>query len=448
MHSGRIRRATRLLLLLLLGSVAGSAAGEVRYFRDWLASCDESPHTACRVSAFQLREGGPHYDYALRLERAASGASISLVFESTDTTLEAQASIEIKVDGRPATTVLHGGYRLDSRDKQLTVTSREAIDDLLPALRAGNRVYVHFTRAGGRKEVASFSLLGLTPALGFMRTRQQDVPGPASAPLPRNYRCMGQEPFWNLAIRGELARYSELGDESEGRELDGQTRSMAYLAVPTFAWRGRSANDTDDLVVFVTREHCVDTMADRPPYAYAARISLPGGDTRYGCCSAWTPPPIKPQDRPDDPGLPIARLDDKPAQDWSHQLLALMPAIRLCLERAPQDARTVITARTLDDGLIGVRLVNNAYQRYECVVDPQTARVARFGSLPPGSPSLPGEGMPLYRPASGEQPDAGCYDRERVVAEDGSLLGYLGYQTCFRAPQETPQTVAPTDTGD
>jgi uncharacterized membrane protein/invasion protein IalB len=449
MNSGRTRRARYLWPFILLGFALSSApeAGELRYFRDWLASCNDDTPMGCHASSFQLREGGPEYDHALRLERESPRAPISLVFESTTAALEAQAPVEIRVDDQPATTVFAGGYRLDPGAKALTVTAEEAIGTLLPRLRAGNRVFVTYTRADAQPGSVSFSLLGLTAALDFIQTQQEVAPSFATASLPRHYRCLGQEPFWNLAIRGEQARYAELGDEGEGRELVGQTRSMAYLNVPTFAWRGRGDDDAADLVAFVTRERCEDTMADRPPYAYTARISLPNGDTRYGCCSAQAPSPATTVGS-GEPGLPVASLDDKPAQDWSHLLLKLMPAIRLCLERSPQDARTVITAWNRDDGLIGVRLIGEGARRYECLVDMQVARIERFEPLPSDSPSLPGEGMPLYRPASGEPPAADCYDRERVLAGDGSLLGYLGYETCFRAPQESPQRVAPSDNGD
>jgi uncharacterized membrane protein/invasion protein IalB len=449
MHNGRTRHAPLLwfLSLLALALSAAPEAGEQRYFRDWLASCNDDTPSSCHASSFQLREGGPEYDHALRLEREAPGTQISLVLESTTAALDAQTPVDIQVDNQPATTIFADGYHLDPGAKVLTVTAGETINTLIPRLRAGNRVFITFTRADGQPGSVSFSLLGLTAALNFMQAEQEEVPSLASAPLPRNYRCLGQEPFWNLAISGDQARYAELGDEGEGRELLGQTRSMAYVAVPTFAWRGRSADDAADLIAFITRERCQDTMADRPPYAYTARISLPNGDTRYGCCSAQAASPAK-KVRSVESGLPVARLEDKPAQDWSNRLLKLMPAIRLCLERSPRDARTVITAWNLDDGLVGVRLIGEGSRRYECLVDPQVARIARFEPLSPDSPTLPGEGMPLFRPASGEPPAPDCYDREQVIAKDGSLLGYLGYQTCFRAPRESPQRAAPSGNVD
>jgi uncharacterized membrane protein len=428
--------ATCWLLALALSPLSTAGAEELRYFRDWLASCDRTEPIACRASSFHLRDGGPEYNQALRLERQAPATPESLVFESTNARLLEGAALELRVDDGPATDLPAGGYELGPEGRVLTITDREATHRLLPQLRSGNRLRVGFTTADGQARSVSFSLLGLTAALEFMQAIQGAAAIPTS--LPRDFRCLGQEPFWNLEIHGESARLRQLGEEGDGQDLAGQPRAMGYLAVPTLAWRGRAPEASGDVVVFITRERCSDTMADRPPYAYAARLSLPGGEARFGCCDAQAAIRVSPLPRSGS-SVPVAQLADKPTQDWSHRLLDLMPAIRLCLERAPQPARTVITAWTLDDGRVGIRLIGEPPERFECIVDPDGGRIERFSALSPQSPGLPGEGMPLYLPARAGLPQAECYDRERVLAPDGTLLGYLAYDTCFRAPQDSPE---------
>ncbi len=108
---------------------------------------------------------------------------------------------------------------------------------------------------------------------------------------PAAFACRGNEPFWDLAIDGEKAEYGHLGGAS-GRvaaTLAGSLSSVNYLKPQLFVWRGRGETMSGDLVAMITRERCVDTMAEEGPeggvFDYNVKMSLPGGEVRVGCCS-------------------------------------------------------------------------------------------------------------------------------------------------------------------
>ncbi len=121
---------------------------------------------------------------------------------------------------------------------------------------------------------------------------------PAAAEPPPGFACRGHEPEWNLRIdasRATLATLDTRGLAQTGldgrlQETDGRTAFFVY--------RGRAGAAGADLVAVITREACVDTMADAAegggPADYTARVSLPDGATRQGCCTimpAAAPPP-------------------------------------------------------------------------------------------------------------------------------------------------------------
>jgi uncharacterized protein YecT (DUF1311 family) len=118
-----------------------------------------------------------------------------------------------------------------------------------------------------------------------------DIPQTVRPEPPSVFACRGNEPFWDLAIDGKKAEYGRL-DGTSGRsaaELTGDFSSLGYLRPQLVVWRGRGEPKSSDLVAIITRERCVDTMAEKGlgggVFGYQVRISLPGGEVRVGCCS-------------------------------------------------------------------------------------------------------------------------------------------------------------------
>jgi uncharacterized membrane protein len=103
---------------------------------------------------------------------------------------------------------------------------------------------------------------------------------------PTSLLCRGNEPFWLLRIEGARARHSVLrGAETAERELVGQARSLDWSRPPLLVWRGREERGAGgDLVAFVSKESCQDTMADVAS-PYSARVSAPDGAVLLGCCA-------------------------------------------------------------------------------------------------------------------------------------------------------------------
>jgi uncharacterized membrane protein len=101
--------------------------------------------------------------------------------------------------------------------------------------------------------------------------------------------CGGHEPEWSLRIDGSTATLATIGDAGPTHtRFDGRLQQTAET--PTaFVYRGKAASPGDDLVAVITSETCTDTMADPSEGAgrrpYTARVSLPDGATRLGCCS-------------------------------------------------------------------------------------------------------------------------------------------------------------------
>lgn len=133
---------------------------------------------------------------------------------------------------------------------------------------------------------------------------------PVAAEPPAVVVCRGHEPAWNLRIAGSAATLATL----DARGLS-QTGLLGRLAEtggqpPSFVYRGRAGTSGADLVAMITREACVDTMADAAegggPADYTGRVSLPDGATRQGCCTIGPPstPPDYAAPSPKPPAVP------------------------------------------------------------------------------------------------------------------------------------------------
>ena len=130
--------------------------------------------------------------------------------------------------------------------------------------------------------LALAAAMGAGPALA----QPQDM---ASA-----YRCRGNEPFWSLNLDGADAVYARPGANGVAEDrLAGTATALAFLDPPTLVWRGAAATGGDlegDVVAVITRQACLDTMADRPPYSHRAVLSLPDLRAVAGCCDVAAAP--------------------------------------------------------------------------------------------------------------------------------------------------------------
>jgi uncharacterized membrane protein len=103
--------------------------------------------------------------------------------------------------------------------------------------------------------------------------------------------CRGHAPEWSLRIDGSAATLATLGTRGLTQTaFDGRLQEASWARPPFSVYRGRAEGSGADLVAVITREACLDTMADATEGGgssdHTARVSLPGGEVRVGCCAA------------------------------------------------------------------------------------------------------------------------------------------------------------------
>jgi hypothetical protein len=92
--------------------------------------------------------------------------------------------------------------------------------------------------------------------------------------------CRGHEPEWSLRIDGSAATLATLGAQGLVQTgLTGRLQEIDWARPPFLVYRGRAEASAADLVAVITRETCLDTMADAaegggPP---PRPVSLPPG---------------------------------------------------------------------------------------------------------------------------------------------------------------------------
>ena len=131
------------------------------------------------------------------------------------------------------------------------------------------------------------------------------------------FDCRGQEPEWSLRIDGSTATLATVDARGlQQMALSGRLQE----AGSSFVYRGRMGTAGADLVAVITKENCADTLGDSAegggPADFSARVSLPDGEMRLGCCTipaavtspAEASPPAPPAAAPPaaTPSLPTA----------------------------------------------------------------------------------------------------------------------------------------------
>jgi uncharacterized membrane protein len=242
--------------------------------------------------------------------------------------------------------------------------------------------------------------------------------------------CRGNEPFWNLEIDGQRAHYTRLGETP--RELSGAPDALDYLHPPEMVWRGRGADMAADVVVFVAERTCRDTMSDgegRSVFSHQVRVSMPDGAVLVGCC-ALAAVPSREDETASGADVTLAALSKHPVDDWTRFLADMLPAIRTCLDATPGPAPRVTDAWPMNHGMIGMRSRNGDGGWFQCIAPMVGGGVDRFEPVAEGSTRVPGEGEVLFT-APAEGPLAGgCYQHERVVDEQGEVIGWLAHDVC------------------
>lgn len=266
------------------------------------------------------------------------------------------------------------------------------------------------------------------------------APGSAaqdSVSVPRQFACQGNEPFWNLMIDGDNARFVSLSGSGDAQPvlLTGRLQGTAEGSGATFGWRGRGA-DGNSYGALIERRACRDSMSDREgvtAYPYAATVAAPGGRTLQGCCNTGLSLDRR-ADTVGEPTVNLAGLRGRAPEDWSRHLPDMLRALQACLERTPGEGAYVTKAWPMHRGLVGVRTRNASVGWFECIAAQDGRSVDSFVPVDSQAARIADEERLLFVPASGTPQAGNCFRHEQVLDDAGRALGWLTANGCWRAP--------------
>ena len=264
---------------------------------------------------------------------------------------------------------------------------------------------------------------------------------PESVSVPRQFACQGNEPFWNLTISGDNARFVSLTGSGDAHpvRLTGRLRATAARTGASFGWRGTDA-DGSAYGALIERRSCRDSMSDREgvtTFAYAATVAAPGGMTLHGCCNAG--PALDSQaGAPGEPAVQLADLRARAPEDWTRHLPDMLRAVQACLDRTPGEGAYVTKAWPMNRAMVGVRTRNASVGWFECVAQQDGRAIDRFAPVDATAERVVDEERVLYVPAEVVRQEGNCFRHEQLLDDAGRPLGWLTVNACWRAPGAAP----------
>ena len=261
--------------------------------------------------------------------------------------------------------------------------------------------------------------------------------------LPDRFTCRGNEPSWSLRVDGAQASYTT-AEAPAGQALRGQL-ARAEWARPAFVvWRGTAAGE-GVLVAFVSREACSDTMSDER-FDYRARVSMPDGTARVGCCRAEAVPAAAPA--PASSALASAAPTPMPAPapapapaPGPAPALAPLPipaAVPPVVTPLPAPAAGRVVGLATGDGTTcrsagrgGTLAFDGRRVNFTCPTTVDGRRPVLLGSLEPTGPGA----FRIARGALGHEGDRFVLRDEQPVAVRVTEIEILGQRLCVSPPQ-------------
>lgn len=174
-------RLTLVALILTVLATPAADAQEQR-LRDWVASCTPA---ACEAFTTTLGRTEPRpYSMTLMLVRGADETDWSVAIRVDDADPAPDTPLILQADDGAAFRLEpKRGYRYDGAG---TFSLREAVPELIAAMRAGNQLFITFQDQRFRETGAPFSLKGVIAAMLWIDERQGRAGGanPAAAATP------------------------------------------------------------------------------------------------------------------------------------------------------------------------------------------------------------------------------------------------------------------------
>ena len=164
-----------LLLAAALVPLSGLADAAEKTVRDWTATCRDDG--ACSAVAAISAKGAAAADYVLHLDRAATAASAFTLAIATGVHLmDRERPIELRVDEEaPLTLHPRQDYGPYGALNDFYITSKAALDRLLPQMQAGTAMRLSYIDVSGAPHDVDFSLSGLAAVLLWIDERQGRV---------------------------------------------------------------------------------------------------------------------------------------------------------------------------------------------------------------------------------------------------------------------------------
>jgi uncharacterized membrane protein len=273
-------------------------------------------------------------------------------------------------------------------------------------------------------------LLLILASLACGRETEEQPPAGVSGPHP-SFRCQGNEPFWNLTIEGNRARYRSLAEGDTEGPFEGEFQWELAVEPAVFEWQGVATNEAGArLSASIREEQCLDSMSDETPaFSHWIRLRAPNGREVTGCCRTEDLSEADLGEIELDK-LPVANLEALEADVWARKLMDLHDALVVCLGRVDGSGPRVTIAWEMDDGKVGARLRNGEGGWFECVASRNGGSIARFDSLDSSNFPMQHENRVVFTPAAQDPPTGNCYEHEKVVGKEGDRIGWLSFNTC------------------
>ncbi len=143
-------------------------------FRDWSATCRNDATSECVAIAYASESKLPAVpDNILRVVKTRSDAPPFVIFSPTFHFAGASTTMTLRVDGRPPIQFPPGdGWRRADAPNDYALVESVRAQRLLAEMRAGQQVTIAYADKDNRPREVTFSLRGLSAALGFFEDFQ------------------------------------------------------------------------------------------------------------------------------------------------------------------------------------------------------------------------------------------------------------------------------------
>jgi putative lipoprotein len=193
-------------------------------------------------------------------------------------------------------------------------------------------------------------------------------------------------------------------------------------------WQG--SGHAGDFSASIAPGRCYEGQSGSDPWSHTLRAALPGVPEIQACCRIRETRLLSEQVL-DLQALPEADLAAaRSAGHWTGQLPDLDALLRICLARTGGPDPRVLHAGFPNPG-VGVLLLSDGKSGiFQCAGLINGHAGIDFRLLPGGIPAVIGRSEVIFSPVTSGVPAGACFEHEKVLDNNGRLMGYLSHDTC------------------